>query len=90
MYLANKPIYAVLKSSTLGWILKLLESRVSKIRMKAWSVVCNMIDEHILEMFPSLVDSTLKTVGDPCETVAIKSLAVSLLTKLAKMLKINE
>ena len=80
-------VCGVLKSTTVGWIVRLTGSRLTRLRMLAWNVLVNYVDEATLEMFPSLVDSGVALVGRVTEAVGVHCFGFSLLTKVAILLR---
>lgn len=78
---------SVIKSTTVGWIVKLTQSRITKVRMAAWNVINVYLDENVIEMFPSLVETAFGLVRQINEAVGVQTLGFIFLQKLVEILR---
>lgn len=86
----SEDLSSILKSTTVGWIVRLLESRSAELRIRAWNTVVKFQDANMIEMFPSLTDQAMMLVKEPCEFVGVKSLGFTFLSKLCSLLRNQE
>lgn len=77
----------ILKSTTIGWIVRLTTCRSTEVRMLSWNVLTGYIDDETLEMFPSLVDAAIQIVNSVVAAVGEKVLVFAFLTKVAGILR---
>ena len=78
---------AALKTSTIAWIVSLLDHRSIKVRMICWNIVCSYLDGPLLELFPSLVESSLATLNLVNESAGVLSLCIYFLFKVARLVR---
>jgi hypothetical protein len=76
-----------LKTSTIAWIVSLLDHRCVKVRMICWNIVINYMDSNLLELFPSLVESSLATLGLINEATGVLTLCFYFLFKVARIVR---
>jgi hypothetical protein len=53
---------ALKRSSTLGWIIKFNEDRDVEIRVLSWNLLSVILDSKTLEIYSSVVDSSLNVI----------------------------
>ena len=73
------------KTSTIAWIVSLLDHRCISVRMVCWNLIANYLDASLLELFPSLIDNAVATLNLVNEAAGVASLCYIFLTKCCKL-----
>ena len=76
-----------LKAGTIAWIVSLLEHRCTRVRLMSWNVVCNYLDCSLLELFPSIVETSIANLSIVNEATAVLSLNYHFLYRCGRLLR---
>jgi hypothetical protein len=77
----------VLKTTTVAWIVSLLDHRLTSIRLLSWNIISNYLDANLLDMFPSLVENAIANLSLVNEATGVLTLLLFFLTKVAMMIR---
>jgi hypothetical protein len=74
------------KTSTIAWIVSLLDHRCISVRMLCWNLVINYFDSTLLELFPSIIDNAISTLNLINESSGVLSLCYFFLFKCSRLI----
>jgi hypothetical protein len=79
------PVPIAFKTSTIAWIVSLLDHRSIAVRMMCWNLIANYFDATLLELFPSLIDNAIATLNLVNESSGVLSLCYFFLFKSSRL-----
>ena len=84
-YLTSETKANIIKTSSLGWFIKLTENRETEIRIKTWKLLTILLNKDILRNYPSCVDTALNVIYSPNEAFGVIMASEDFLSKVLEL-----
>ena len=85
----HQPSHAF-KTTTVAWIVSLLDHRSVRVRMMCWNILSLYLDSNLLDIFPTLVENCVSTINLINESTGVLALCYSFLSKVCKIVRASD